>query len=110
MNRLIPAMPTFPASSMRREQGEIFRQLEKSPILFTHHGSAAGVLVHPDLWNRLIELLEDKDDTAVAQERLLEEDAFVSLAKSDTEIDTEFARQVSDFIDAYRPALEALAR
>lgn len=26
------------------------------------------------------------------------------------EIDTEFARQVSDFIDAYRPALEALAQ
>jgi len=26
------------------------------------------------------------------------------------EIDAEFARQVADFIDAYRPALEALAR
>lgn len=26
------------------------------------------------------------------------------------EIDPEFARQVSDFINAYRPALEALAR
>ena len=86
MNRLIPAMPTFPASSMRREQGEIFRQLEKSPILFTHHGSAAGVLVHPDLWNQLIELLEDKDDAAVAQERLREEDAFVPLAEAGAEL------------------------
>lgn len=86
MNQLIPAMPTFPASSMRREQGEIFRQLEKSPILFTHHGSAAGVLVHPDLWNQLIELLEDKDDMAVAQERLLEEDAFVPLAEAEAEL------------------------
>lgn len=28
----------------------------------------------------------------------------------ETEIDAEFARQVADFIDAYRPALEALAR
>ncbi|MCL4835857.1 MAG: hypothetical protein KJZ86_25690 [Caldilineaceae bacterium] len=86
MNRLIPAMPTFPASSMRWEQGEIFKQLEKSPILFTHHGSAAGVLVHPDLWNRLIELLEERDDAVVARGRLLEDDAFVSLEQAEAEL------------------------
>ncbi|MDP2660049.1 MAG: AbrB/MazE/SpoVT family DNA-binding domain-containing protein [Dehalococcoidia bacterium] len=31
-------------------------------------------------------------------------------ATAAAEIDAEFARQVADFIDAYRPALEALAR
>jgi len=86
MNQLIPAMPTFPASSMRREQGAIFKQLQDGPILFTRHGSAAGVLIHPDLWNQLIEMLEDMEDAAIVNERLADEDAFVPLAEAEAEL------------------------
>lgn len=86
MNQLIPTMPTFPTSSMQKEQGEIFEKLEDGPILFTRRGSAAGVLVHPSLWNKLLELLEDMEDAAVAQERLAESDAFMPLAEAEAEL------------------------
>ena len=86
MNQLIPAMPTFPASSMRREQGEIFKQLQDGPILFTRHGSAAGVLIHPDLWNQLIEMLEDIEDAAVVQERLSSGVDSIPLAEAEAEL------------------------
>lgn len=42
-----------------------------------------------------------------------QEQKQIVIAPTDTaaaDIDAEFARQVADFIDAYRPALEALAR
>ena len=85
MNSLPLVMTTLPASSMRREQGVIFTQLQKSPILFTHHGHAAGVLVEPAVWNRLVERLEELDDTVAALEAKIElltgADDTVSLAE-----------------------------
>lgn len=79
-------MPTLPASVLRRDQSKIFAQLEDSPILLTHHGAAAGVLIHPDQWNQLLDLLEDLEDVAIAQERLAEAredaDAVVALAEA----------------------------
>jgi len=75
----------MPASAMRREQGQIFDQLRDAPILFTHHGHAAGVLVQPQLWNRLVERLEDLDDTIAALEARIElltgADDTISLAE-----------------------------
>ena len=38
----------------------------KHPVLLTQRGHAAGVLVHPDQWNRLIDALEDQGDLATA--------------------------------------------
>ncbi len=85
MNSLPSVMTTLPASSMRREQGVIFTQLAKSPILFTHHGHAAGVLVDPETWNRLLQRLEDLDDTVAALEAKIElltgEDETISFAE-----------------------------
>jgi len=71
---------------MRRKQGEIFKQLQNGPILFTLQGSGAGVLVYPDLWNKLLELLEDMEDASVARERLMDKDAFVPLAEAEAEL------------------------
>jgi PHD/YefM family antitoxin component YafN of YafNO toxin-antitoxin module len=61
---------TIPASTLRQDQAGIFEKLAESPVLLTHHGQAAGVLVHPDLWNSLVDLLRDYEDAVIAQERL----------------------------------------
>lgn len=63
-------LPTIPASTLRQDQSGIFEKLTESPVLLTHHGQAAGVLVHPDLWNSLVDLLRDYEDAVIAQERL----------------------------------------
>jgi hypothetical protein len=40
--------------------------------LLTQHGRRAGVLVHPDLWNELVEIVTEYEDVLVAQERMEE--------------------------------------
>ncbi len=66
MSDIFPVMTTLPASSMRRDQSKIFATLNKGPLLFTHHGHAAGVLVQPAVWNQLLERLEEQDDLITA--------------------------------------------
>lgn len=63
------AMPTMPVSELRTRQSAILAQLNETPILLTQHGHGAGVLVHPDLWNELVELLADYEDTLIATQR-----------------------------------------
>ncbi len=83
MGQLYPAMTTLPASAMRREQGAVFKLLEEGAVLLTHHGRAAGVLVHPKQWNQLLEELEDLADSVAALQAQVEllrgEDETVSL-------------------------------
>lgn len=52
------AMSTMPVSELRTKQASIIAQLQESPILLTQRGRGAGVLIHPDQWNEIIELLE----------------------------------------------------
>ena len=52
------AMSTMPVSELRTEQASIIAQLQESPILLTQRGRGAGVLVHPDQWNKMVELLK----------------------------------------------------
>lgn len=66
------AMPTMPVSKLRTQQADILKQLNDTPILLTQHGHGAGVLVHPDQWNELVDLLADYEDALIAQERLTE--------------------------------------
>lgn len=63
------AMPTMPVSELRTRQSAILAQLDETPILLTQRGHGAGVLVHPDLWNELVELLADYEDTLIATQR-----------------------------------------
>jgi PHD/YefM family antitoxin component YafN of YafNO toxin-antitoxin module len=53
------AMPTLPVTELRANQSGTIAQLDQTPILLTHRGYRAGILVHPDAWNRLIEELEE---------------------------------------------------
>jgi len=66
------AMSTMPVSELRTKQASILAQLRESPILLTQRGRGAGVLVHPDQWNKMIELLEDYEDILIAKERKYE--------------------------------------
>ncbi len=72
------AMPTMPVSDLRTHQAAILTKLHETPILLTQHGHGAGVLVHPDLWNEMVELLANYDDILVTRERRQE-----ALAKPD---------------------------
>jgi PHD/YefM family antitoxin component YafN of YafNO toxin-antitoxin module len=69
------AMPTIPVSDLRTHQAVILAKLNETPILLTRQGHGAGVLVHPDLWNEMVALLEDYDDVLVARERRSEAQA-----------------------------------
>lgn len=49
------AMTAVPVTDLRTRQPEIFEGLKEAPVLLTRQGHGAGVLVHPDTWNQLIE-------------------------------------------------------
>jgi PHD/YefM family antitoxin component YafN of YafNO toxin-antitoxin module len=66
------AMPTIPVSDLRTKQATIMARLQEAPILLTQRGHGAGVLVHPDLWNEMVELLYDYEDVIIAKERIQE--------------------------------------
>jgi len=51
-------LPTIPVSDLRTRQAAIIQQLQDTPILLTQRGQGAGVLVHPDTWNKMVEQLE----------------------------------------------------
>jgi hypothetical protein len=65
-------LPTVPASALRQDQAGVFEKLDESPILLTHHGQVAGVLIHPNQWNDIVDLLRDFEDAFIARERLIE--------------------------------------
>ena len=71
---MIRVMETQPISRLREHQAEILEIAERQPVLLTHHGSAAGVLVSPEQWNKLADLLEKYQDTEIIQQRLAEMD------------------------------------
>ena len=51
-------LPTMPVSELRTQQAAILNQIHETPILLTQRGQGAGVLVHPDTWNKMVEQLE----------------------------------------------------
>jgi prevent-host-death family protein len=67
-------MPTIPVSELRIRQAEILEQLRETPILLTQRGHGAGVLVHPEVWNEMVDLLADYEDILIARERMEEAD------------------------------------
>lgn len=52
------AMTAVPVTDLRTRQPEIFEDLKDAPILLTRQGHGAGVLVHPDTWNQLVDDLK----------------------------------------------------
>jgi PHD/YefM family antitoxin component YafN of YafNO toxin-antitoxin module len=54
---LIPR--TLPISDLRFKQTETLNELETGPVLLTRQGKAVAMLVSPEQWNSLIEVIED---------------------------------------------------
>ncbi len=79
MNKIIPVIPV---SDLRNEQARVFRQLGKTPVLLTQRGRAAGVLVHPEQWNEIVELLEDMEEGRIAEARWREIEENAGNARS----------------------------
>jgi PHD/YefM family antitoxin component YafN of YafNO toxin-antitoxin module len=51
-------MPTRPFSDVRVDLLSVFEQLRTTPILLTHRGHSAAMLVNLRAWNYLIEVYE----------------------------------------------------
>jgi len=81
------AMPTMPVSALRNKQGTIMAKLQDTPVLLTHSGQGAGVLLHPNKYNELIELVEHLTDLAVIRQRINEmtTDPGMNVSKNDVE-------------------------
>ena len=57
------ALPTVrPISDLRIRQAEVLAELSEGPVILANRGHAAAVLVSLDMWNRLIERMEDAED------------------------------------------------
>lgn len=52
------AMPTMPVSDLRNAQAGVIAMLRATPLLLTKDGRSAGVLVHPRVWNYLVEIYD----------------------------------------------------
>ena len=48
-------LPTIPISELRTRQPEVIDGLRQSPIVLTRQGHSAGVIVHPRVWNYMVE-------------------------------------------------------
>ena len=44
-------LPTLPITDLRTKQPEVLDQLQQSPVVLTHRGHGAAVLVSPRQWN-----------------------------------------------------------
>jgi PHD/YefM family antitoxin component YafN of YafNO toxin-antitoxin module len=86
MNKVLPTMPV---SDLRTQQANILGQLKETPILLTQRGQGAGVLVHPDTWNKLIEQLEHLRHLELLRQRSAEiaRGEFVTFEELEQELD-----------------------
>ena len=83
-------IPTIPVSDLRTRQAAILAQLEQTPILLTQRGHGAGILVHPDLWNEMVELLTCYEDILIAKDRLQEAERDPTVLRPISELRTLF--------------------
>ena len=58
MQVLYKAMPTVPVSDLRNRQSEIIAELDSTPVMLTNRGEGTGVLVKPEIWNSLLDEIE----------------------------------------------------
>jgi PHD/YefM family antitoxin component YafN of YafNO toxin-antitoxin module len=57
-----------PVSELSKRPDTVFAQLKKTHLLITRQGQEAGVLVHPTVWNRLIDYIDELEDLVEALE------------------------------------------
>jgi Antitoxin Phd_YefM, type II toxin-antitoxin system len=80
MTDLYKIPTTLPVSELSKHPDGVFAQLSQGHLLITRQGKAAGVLVHPTVWNRILERLDNDEATIWALE------AELKLAKGESEL------------------------
>lgn len=75
-------MQTMSISEFRKNQLDTLSSLERDPVVLTQNGRDAAVLVLPAQWNRLIDRLEDLEDSVAALEMEL------AIERGEVQIDT----------------------
>jgi PHD/YefM family antitoxin component YafN of YafNO toxin-antitoxin module len=68
-----------PFSDLRIRQAEILEKLSEGPVVLAQRGRAAAVLVELEVWNRLIQRLEDLEDALEVIEARQNPEPAVSL-------------------------------
>ena len=68
------ALPTVPVSFLRTNQAEVLSQLDTSPLILTYNGASAGVLINPDKYNELVELVKSANFRLMIARRIHEMD------------------------------------
>lgn len=81
-------LSTMPLSDMRTCPAAILAKLSETPVLLTQNGHGAGVLVHPDRWNEIVELLTDYDDILIARQRIQEAETDSSVMRPIADLHT----------------------
>ena len=83
------ALPTIPITELRTRQPEIIDGLKESPVMLTRQGYGAGVLVHPDQWNKLVAEVERYKRMARLQRIRHEMDSGVYFSGAEGKADLE---------------------
>ena len=65
-------LPTEPMSKFRQSQSEILELLDDGPVVLTHHGVSAGVLISVEQYNEMVKLIRRFDDIEIIRTRLHE--------------------------------------
>jgi prevent-host-death family protein len=68
----------FPISELRQQQNKILQLLSDGPVVLTQHGRASVVLVSPELWNQMVNQVEDLLDALDAVEVLQNGESTIS--------------------------------
>jgi prevent-host-death family protein len=66
-------------SDLKNRHLEVLARLKDGPILLASRNQPAAVLLSPEQWNDIVDLLEDYEDLLVAKERLEEASADPSV-------------------------------
>jgi prevent-host-death family protein len=59
-------------SDLKNRHLEVLAKLQKGPVLLASRNQPTAVLLSPELWNEIVDLLEDYEDLIVVQERINE--------------------------------------
>ncbi|MEZ4736504.1 MAG: hypothetical protein R3E79_56175 [Caldilineaceae bacterium] len=93
MSELEKVPPAVPVSEMSKHPDTVFAKLKQSHLLLTRQGKEAGVLVHPTVWNRMVDYMDELECLVAALE--VERDLAAGKTKLIT-IDPETGEAIQD--------------
>lgn len=86
----VPQMTSI--ADLRNNHLHVFAQLANGPVVINNRSQPVGVLVDPEAWNRLLELVEDQQDIIDALQMKLD------IARGDVEVETITPETISAWV------------